>query len=78
MRPWGCEEDWFQSKYIAKRDAKTNQIYVLNDPESWHGQVAGPEGAIVTEVATYHNHVMFSKPGMEFKNTGVDPDCGRS
>lgn len=70
MRPWGCGEDWMQSKYIAKRDAKTNQMYVLKDPESWHGQKAGPEGAIVTEVATYHNHVTFSKPGMEFKNSG--------
>ena len=48
----------------------TNQMYVLKDPESWHGQKAGPKGAIVTEVATYHNHVTFSKPGMEFKNTG--------
>lgn len=69
-RPWGYGEDWFQSKYIAKRDAKTNQMYTMADPETWHGLVAGPEGAIITEVATYHNHVMFSKPGMEFKCTG--------
>ncbi len=72
MRPWGYGEEWFKSKYIAKRDAKTNQMYVMSDPESWHGQTAGPDGAIVTEVATYHNHVMFSKPGMEFKNTGAE------
>jgi len=72
MRPWGYGEDWFKSKYIAKRDAKTNQMYVMSDPESWHGQKAGPQGAIVTEVATYHNHVTFSKPGMEFKNTGAE------
>ncbi|MDH3345702.1 MAG: hypothetical protein OEL75_00805 [Kiritimatiellaceae bacterium] len=72
LRPWGYGEDWFKSKYIAKRDAKTNQMYVMADPESWHGQVAGKDGAIVTEVATYHNHVMFSKPGMEFKNTGAE------
>ena len=26
-------------------------------------------GAIVTEYATYHNHVEFSKPGMEFDNS---------
>jgi D-lyxose ketol-isomerase len=69
-RPWGYGADWFKSKYIAKRDAKTNQMMVMSDPESWHGQCAGPEGAIVTEVATYHNHVTFSKPGMEFKSTG--------
>lgn len=69
-RPWGYGEDWFHSKYISRRDAKTNQMYSLKDPESWHGQVAGPDGAIVVEVATYHNHVRFSKPGMEFNNTG--------
>jgi hypothetical protein len=70
MRPWGFGEDWFQSKYIVKRDSKTNQMYHLLDPESWHGMKAGPEGVIVTEAATYHNHVRFSKPGMEFGNTG--------
>jgi len=69
-RPWGYGEDWFKSTYITKRDAKTNQMYTMADPETWHGQVAGPEGAIVTEVATYHNHVTFSKPGLEFKCTG--------
>ena len=68
--PWGFGEDWFKSTYVSKRDAKTNQMYVLQDPESWHGQKAGPDGAIVTEVATYHNNVIFSKPGLEFKNTG--------
>lgn len=70
MRPWGFGEDWFKSKYISKRDAKTNQMYTLKDPEAWHGQKAGPKGAIVTEVATFHNHVQFSKPGMKFNNTG--------
>jgi len=69
-RPWGYGEKWFKSKYISKRDAKTNQMYTLNDPEAWHGLVAGPEGAIITEVATYHNHVEFSKPGLVFQNTG--------
>ena len=69
-QPWGFGEDWFQSTYIAHRDCKTNQMYTLLDPESWHGQMAGPEGAIVTEVATFHNHVEFSKPGMAFKNSG--------
>jgi hypothetical protein len=71
-RPWGFGADWFKSKYITKRDAKTNQMYVLKDPESWHGQMAGQDGAIVTEAATYHNHVMFSMPGMEFKSSGAE------
>jgi hypothetical protein len=68
-RPFGYGQDWFKSKYITKRDAKTNQMYTMADAESWHGLVAGPEGAIIIEVATYHNHVTFSKPGMEFKNS---------
>ena len=42
------------------------RVYTLNDPESWHFMRAGPNGAIVSEYATYHNHVQFSKPGMEF------------
>ncbi len=72
VRPWGWGKDWFKSTCMARRDAKTNQMYVQSDPESWHGQVAGSEGAIVTEVATYHNHVTFSKPGMSFANTGAE------
>ena len=65
-RPWGYGQKWFQSKYVATRTAKAGQIYSLEDPESWHLQRAGADGAIVTEYATYHNHVEFSKPGMEF------------
>ena len=68
-RPWGCGEDWFKSKYVAKRTAKSGKLYTLEDPESRHFQRAGKDGAIVTEFATYHNHVMFSKPGMEFASS---------
>ena len=70
-RPWGFGEPWMKSKYGITLSANSgNVIYTLKDPESWHGQVAGPQGAIVTEYATYHNHVTFSKPGMEFACTG--------
>lgn len=68
QRPWGCGQDWFKSKYIAKRSFQSGQIYTLQDPESWHCQRAGAQGAIVSEYATYHNHVEFSKPGMAFDN----------
>lgn len=68
-RPWGFGEPWFKSKYVTKRTAQSGKLYSLEDPESWHFQRAGAQGAIVTEYATYHNHVMFSKPGMEFDNT---------
>jgi len=66
-QPWGFGQDWFKSKFVAKRGP--GQRYKLVDPESWHFQRAGPNGAIVSEYATYHNHVEFSKPGMTFNCT---------
>ena len=68
-QPWGYGKDWFKSKYVAKRTAKSGKLYEMADAESWHFQRAGAQGAIVTEYATYHNHVEFSKPGMEFKGS---------
>ena len=68
-RPWGYGQEWFQSKYVAKRTAQAGQLYSLEDPESWHLQRAGAGGAIVSEYATYHNQVEFSKPGMEFASS---------
>lgn len=68
--PWGYGEAWMKSKFAVTRTAKSGKCYVQSNPESWHGQIAGKDGAIVTEYGTYHNHVMFSKPGMVFGNTG--------
>lgn len=68
-QPWGFGEEWFKSKYVAHRTASSGKLYSLEDPETWHFQRAGANGAIVSEYATYHNHVEFSKPGMEFDNT---------
>jgi hypothetical protein len=65
-RPWGYGQPWFKSKYVARRTAKSGRLYTLHDPESWHFQRAGAQGAIVSEYATFHNHVQFSKPGMTF------------
>lgn len=67
QRPWGFGQAWCKSKYVAQRTA--GQMYKLGDPESWHFQRAGANGAIVTEYATYHNEVQFSKPGMKFANS---------
>ena len=64
-RPWGYGEPWFKCKYVATR--KSGEIYKLADPEAWHFLRGCDEGAIVSEYATYHNHVEFSKPGLEFK-----------
>jgi hypothetical protein len=66
-RPWGYGQDWFKSKFVARR--KAGDVYTQNDPESWHFQRAGKNGAIVTEYATYHNQVEFSKPGLIFDST---------
>ena len=66
-RPWGFGQAWFKSKYFVTRCA--GELYSQENPESWHFLRAGPEGCIVSEYATYHNQVEFSKPGMEFKNT---------
>ena len=66
-RPFGYGEPWFKSKYYADRGP--GGTYELKDPESWHGVMALEEGAVISEFATYHNHVSFSKPEMEFDNT---------
>lgn len=71
QQPWGFGEDWFRSTYYVT--LKAGDVYVLKDPESWHFQEAGENGAIVSEYATYHNHVSFSKPGMEFASTEAIP-----
>jgi D-lyxose ketol-isomerase len=68
-RPWGYGQAWFKSKYVAQRTAQSGKLYTLEDPESWHFQRAGANGAIVSEYATYHNQVEFSKPGMEFASS---------
>jgi len=68
-QPWGYGQAWFKSKYVAQRTAQSGKLYSLEDPESWHFQRAGARGAIVTEYATYHNQVEFSKPGMEFASS---------
>ena len=70
--PWGFGDDWFKSRYTTTRTAKSGKLYSLEDPETWHFQRAGAQGAIVTEYATYHNHVEFSKPGMEFDSSKAE------
>lgn len=66
-RPWGYGQPWFKCKYYADRNI--GETYELKDAEAWHFVQALSEGAIISEFATYHNHVSFSKPGLEFDNT---------
>ena len=42
------------------------EVYSLNRPGAFHFMIAGPEGAIVTEYATYHDPdaLRFSNPGV--------------
>jgi D-lyxose ketol-isomerase len=39
------------------------EVYSLNRPEAFHFMIAGPEGAIVSEYATYHDGA-----GLRFSN----------
>lgn len=39
------------------------EVYALNRPEAFHFMIAGPEGAIVSEYATYHDGA-----GLKFSN----------
>ena len=66
-RPFGYGQDWVESKYVITKGA--GGIYSLQDPESWHFMRAGPNGAIVSEYATFHNDVKFSKPDMKFASS---------
>jgi len=44
------------------------EVGMLGGPEQWHWMLAGPEGAIVTEYATYHDGagLRFSNPKVVF------------
>jgi hypothetical protein len=75
-RPVGFGEPWCRARYYVRRQA--GEIYRLDDPEAWHCQRADGAGAIVTEYATYHNHVTFSKPGMEFQCTAAAGNGSRN
>jgi len=60
-----------QEKFITVRNCKIlreGEIAALNRPEAKHFMVAGPEGAIVTEYATYHDNagLRFTNPGVKF------------
>jgi len=60
-----------QAKFITVRNAKLlkpGEIAALNRPEAKHFMVVGPDGAIVTEYATYHDNagLRFTNPGVKF------------
>lgn len=60
-----------QAKFITTKNCKilkAGEIAALNRPEAKHFMIAGPEGAIVTEYATYHDNagLRFTNPGVKF------------
>ncbi|MBT3377962.1 MAG: hypothetical protein HN742_01370 [Lentisphaerae bacterium] len=69
-RPWGYGEPWFKCKYVVKLGP--GEIYKQDNAESWHFLRAAKSGAILSEYATFHNQVEFSKPGMSFACTGSE------
>jgi len=60
-----------QAKFITSKNCKLlkeGDIAALNRAEAKHFMIAGPEGAIVTEYATYHDNagLRFTNPGVKF------------
>jgi len=51
-------------KALVETKLMPGEVGTLAEPEQWHWMLAGPEGAIVTEYATYHdgNALRFSHP----------------
>lgn len=62
QQPSGFGEPWFKCKFYLVKQA--GETATMDTPGGWHFQRGGPNGAIVTEFATYHNSAAFSKPGM--------------
>lgn len=59
-----------QAKFITVRNCKPlspGEVSGLNRPAAKHFMIAGPEGAIVTEYATYHDAaaLRFTNPGVK-------------
>lgn len=56
-----------KSKHVEKWEAD-GKVYKLAKTESWHFLMGGPEGAVVSEFATYHDNegLRFSNPKVKF------------
>jgi len=60
------QADFITAKYVKK--VEIGEIDTLNRPEAWHFMIGGPEGAIVTEYATFHDNdgLRFTNPNVKF------------
>jgi len=58
--------EWKHTTVHHMTRVKPGECAKLNRPLAWHSQVAGPDGAIVTEFASYH-----SMDALRFKNPSV-------
>ena len=68
-KPLPCKLPASQEKFRTVKHAHKvmpGEVYSLNRPEAFHFMIAGPEGAIVSEYATYHDGA-----GLRFANPGV-------
>jgi len=56
------------AKARVEKKLMPGEVGMLGGAEQWHWQIAGPEGAIVTEYATYHDGaaLRFSNPDVKF------------
>lgn len=62
-----CQVPTLKSVHVEKWEAD-GQVHRLPKDETWHFMMGGPEGAIVSEYATYHdgNGLRFSCPNVAF------------
>ncbi|MDX8415398.1 hypothetical protein [Intestinicryptomonas porci] len=62
------QKKYFTQNKVIKISAEKGNIAQLNRQEARHSQIAGPEGAIVTEYGVFHgdNAQRFTNPGVKF------------
>ncbi len=62
-----CQVPHMHSVHVEKWEAD-GQVHSLAEIETWHFMMGGPEGAVVSEYATYHdgNGLRFSCPNVAF------------
>ena len=60
------QKDFITSKHCNL--VKPGELGYLGTPGAMHFMIAGPEGAIVTEYATFHDNdaLRFTNPGVKF------------
>ena len=66
IRTPASQADFITTKHV--KAVNIGEVDALNRPEAMHFMIGGPEGAIVTEYATYHDNaaLRFTNPDVKF------------